>query len=871
MLRLLISLAVLTAPLALRADETPSGTLTFEAHVRPILKAHCWQCHGEEDELKGNLDARLVRSLLAGGDAGPAVVAGKHAESLLYQRAAAGEMPPGKKKLAPRDIEMLARWIDAGARPARPEPESLAAGDTFTEEERAHWSFQPVRRRQQPTVRGADLVRTPIDAFLLARLEAENLSFGPEADRATLIRRLAFDLTGLPPTPEAVDRFVSDTTSDAYERLVDEYLASPAYGERWGRHWLDAAGYADSDGFSEKDLERKWAWKYRDYVIRAFNSDKPWSEFIVEQLAGDELLAPPYANLTPDQADRLIATGFLRMGPDGTGDGGVDQNVARNETIVETIKIVSTSLLGLTVGCANCHSHRYDPISQTDYFRIRALFEPAYDWKNWRAPNGRLVSLWSDETRQQATAAENELKELSKQRLEELDKIVAETFERELAKLPAEIQPQAKEVRATPVDKRTDDQKQLIKEYPFLNVDRGSVYLYLADRFTAFTKKWEDLTAQAQKKRPADDYVQCLTEVAGQIPATKLFFRGDFNQPRQDVAPGELAVINISNFTIPTDDPNVPTSGRRLAYSRYLTSGRHPLVGRVLVNRFWHHHFGRGLVSTAGDFGVLGARPSHAELLDWLADEFVAGGWKLKRLQRLIVTSTAYRQVSHRREELDAVDPENRLLGRMPIRRLEAETIRDAVLALSGRLSKKTYGPPVPVSPDDVGQIVVGIDTRDSAGRPTGKVVPLGDDEFRRSVYVQFRRSMPLGVLEPFDEPVMAPNCQQRSSSTVAPQSLLLMNSPFVGQQVEAMASRIASEAGADPAAQFQRAWRLVFGRQPTAFETASGTAFLVQETSAATALAPADPKAPQPDPARMALANLCQALVSSNGFLYVD
>jgi len=872
MLRSCLTLMLVAIPLALPAGETPPDAVKFESHVRPILKAHCWQCHGEEDDVKGGLDARLVRSLLKGGDSGPALVAGKHAESLIYERVAAGEMPPGKKKLSPRDLEILARWIDQGAAAARPEPEALAAGDTFTDEERAHWSFQPIRRSPLPRVRNAELVRSPADDFLLAALQTRNLSYAPEADRATLIRRLSYDFTGLPPTPEAVDRFVQDPATDAYERLVDELLASPAYGERWGRHWLDAAGYADSDGYSEKDLERKWAWKYRDYVIRAFNDDKPWNEFLVEQLAGDELLTPPYANLTAEQADRLIATGFLRMGPDGTGDGGVDQNVARNETIAETIKIVSTSLLGLTVGCAQCHAHRYDPISHADYYRIRSLFEPAYDWKNWRVPNARLVSLWSDETRAQAAAADKELQDVSKQRTDELDKIVSETFERELAKLPMEVQPQAKAVRETPADKRTDEQKQLIKEYPFLNVDRGSVYLYVPDRLTGFNKKWDELTEATRKKRPADDYVQCLCEVPGQIPPTKLFSRGDFNQPKQDVAPGELAVLNSTAFSIPADDPAIPTSGRRLAYARYLTNGRHPLVARVLVNRFWLHHFGRGLVATAGDFGYLGEKPTHPELLDWLADEFMAGGWKLKRLQKLIVTSRAYRQESRRRDELDSVDPENRWLGRMSVRRLEAETIRDALLALSGRLSTRPAGPPVPVSPDDVGQIVVGVDTRDSAGRPSGKVVPLGEDEFRRSIYVQVRRSTPLGMLEPFDVPVMSPNCQQRASSTVAPQSLLMMNSPFVAQEALAMAVRIEREVGADLSARFQRAWRLAFGRAPSAAEIEGGLGFLVRQTEADGAtLAPADPKSPPPDPARVALANLCQALVSSNGFLYVD
>jgi hypothetical protein len=317
----------------------------------------------------------------------------------------------------------------------------------------------------------------------------------------------------------------------------------------------------------------------------------------------------------------------------------------------------------------------------------------------------------------------------------------------------------------------------------------------------------------------------------------------------------------------------VPTSGRRLAYARHLTDGTHPLVARVLVNRFWLHHFGRGLVSTAADFGLLGERPSHAELLDWLADDFMRGGWRLKRLQRLIVTSTAYRQSSRRRDELDAVDPENRLLGRMSVRRLEAETIRDALLATSGLLSAKMSGPGVPVMPDDVGQIVVGIDTRDSAGRPSGKFISLGEEEFRRSVYVRVCRTKPLGMLEPFDAPVMSPNCEQRASSTVTPQSLLMMNSSFVVQQAEAMAARIEREAAADPAAQFRRAWLLAYSRAPSDAEVQAGVAFLAEQARAAVPAdaKPVDAKVVTLPPAQVALAHLCQALLSSNGFLYVD
>ncbi len=353
MARALLVSILLVTPQAVFAQQR-AEPLTFEADVRAILKTHCWQCHGEAEELKGGLDTRLARLLARGGESGPAIVPGQHADSLLYERVASGEMPPGDKTLSAAEIETLARWIDAGAATARPEPDSLLTGAAFTAEERSHWSFQPIRRSPLPTVKATDRVATPIDAFLLARLESEGLGFAPEADRATLIRRLSFDLTGLPPSPEEVQRFVDDPTPDAYERLVDTLLASPAYGERWARHWLDVAGYADSNGYDPKDSPRKWAYKYRDYVIRAFNRDKPWNEFLVEQLAGDELLTPPYANLTAADADRLIATGMLRMGPDGADTAAAaDRDLARNDVIAETIKIVSTATLGLTVGCAS--------------------------------------------------------------------------------------------------------------------------------------------------------------------------------------------------------------------------------------------------------------------------------------------------------------------------------------------------------------------------------------------------------------------------------------------------------------------------------------------------------------------------------------
>ena len=860
---------LLMAVLAMHTRQISADELFFEAEARRVLKTWCWHCHGEEAEFKGGLDARFVRQLQKGGDSGPAIVPHDPAASLLISRIASGEMPPGEKKVPAQDLLVLQQWIAAGAKVRSEEPEQAAPGLLLTEEDRSHWAFQPIVRPPVPFAGQPNAPASPIDAFLLQRLQQHGLHFAEEADRETLLRRLWLDLVGLPPIPAAIDQFTADQSPGAWNTAIEQLLAQPTYGERWARHWLDVAGYADSDGYTEKDPERPWAWKYRDYVIRSLNADKPWDQFLVEQLAGDELLTPPYENLTPEQADALTATGFLRMAPDGTSDGSVDQPTARNEVVAETLKTVSTALLGLSVGCAQCHDHRYDPISQVDYYRLRAIFEPAWNLAEWRAPGGRIVSLWSAETRAAAAAVDQELAETSKKRTAELDGIVQETFERELQKLPAERQPLARAARETPKDKRTEEQQQLIREFPFLNVDRGSVYLYLPDRLTGFNKKWDELTAEVKKKRPADDNVMCLTELPGKVPATHLYSRGDHQQPRQQVAPGGLAVLAESEGAIAEDDPGLPTTGRRLAWARSLTSGRHPLLARVLMNRVWMLHFGQGLVATPAEFGVKGERPSHPELLDWLASEFMESGWSLKHMHRLILSSQAWRQVSVRRAEHDAADPDNRLLGRMNLRRLEAETVRDCMLAVSGQLNAKMSGPPAPVSPDDVGQYVIAIDTRDSAGRPTGKVEALNGEDLRRSVYVQVRRSMPLGVLEPFDLPRMAPNCERRAVSTTSSQALLMLNNPFVLQQAGKLASRL-REGSQDQAMQIETGWRLVFGRRPTSEERAEATAFLAEGAKATVPATDGTPAAAA-EPVVDQLQLWCHALLCSSGFLYAE
>jgi mono/diheme cytochrome c family protein len=859
---------------AVLATEAPAR-LTYEHDVRPILKAHCFACHGDEEKPKGGLDLRLVRTMTKGGASGEAIVAGRHEESLLWERVDAEEMPPGEKKLSATQKETLAAWIDQGAATARPEPAQLAPGAVVTEEERTFWSFRPIVRPDPPRVRDQSLVHSPIDAFLLSRLEAQGLSFAPEAERRTLIRRVAFDLTGLPPDPADVEAFAADSEPDAYEGLVDRLLDSPRYGERWARHWLDVAGYADSDGYTPRDPARKYAWKYRDYLIRSLNADRPWDELVREQLAGDEMVAPPYEDLAPADLDRLIATGFLRTAPDGTGDRDTDPAMARNDVVAETIKIVSSAFLGLTVGCAQCHTHRYDPITQEDYYRFRALFEPALDPQHWRSPRERLISLWRAAERQRAAAVDAEVKQIDAERSAAIEELVQAVLQRELDAAPEELRAALRTARDTPRQKRSAEQNQLLKDYPRINVQPGNVSLYDAKAHRAILATYGKRIDEAQKRRPAEDYVQSLTEVPGQVPTTHVFARGDIAQPRQTVAPGELTVLAEATGTpeIPVDDPEVPTTGRRLAYARHLTSGRHPLVARVLVNRVWLHHFGRGLVGTPADFGALGERPTHPELLDWLADEFMRGGWSVKRLHRLIVTSRAYAQSSRRTAALDAVDPENRLLGRMPVRRLEAEAVRDAMLAASGVLNVQMYGSPVPVTPDETGLVIVGLDNRDTAGRPVGKRQSLGALEFRRSLYIQVRRSLPLGLLETFDAPAMTPNCDRRASSTVAPQALLLMNNDFVMAQAEAMAARVVAEAGSDPAAQVRAAWRRALVEPPSAAQVASAVAFIARQRAdlAANASSRQTQADPNSDPARRALGSFCQALLSSNAFLYVD
>ena len=755
-----------------------AADVTFERDIRPILRAHCFDCHGATEEPKGGLDLRQVHRMQKGGESGAAIVPGNSEESLMLARVRSGEMPPGETKLTPQEIDTLTQWIAGGARTARPEPDTIPPGLGITPEERAFWSFQPIHRPAEPAVRDdvRGRIRNPIDAFLLARMP-EGLTFADDADRHTLILRAHFDLTGLPPSAEQLQQWINDSSEDWYPRLIDSLLASPNYGERWARHWLDVAGYADSDGYTVSDPERPWAWKYRDYVIRAFNADKPFDRFITEQLAGDELTGPQQGDLTAEQIELLSATGFLRMAADGTGSGE-DNPTGRNQMIGDTLKIVSTSLLGLSVGCAQCHDHRYDPIPQTDYYALRAIFAPAMDWQNWRVPSQRMVSLYTEADRQKAAEAGAEAGAISTERGAKQAEYMAQALAKELQKYEEPLRASLKEAYETEAGKRTPEQTDLLAKNPSVNISPGVLYQYLPEAAEDL-KKFDARIAEANGKRPPEEFLAVLTEPAGHLPETHLFHRGEFQQPLAVVPPAALTVACSEDARVefPIDDPSLPTSGRRLAFAKWLTSRDNPLVARVIVNRIWLHHFGKGLVPTPADFGRLGVPPTHPELLDWLADEFMQNGWSVKHLQRIILSSSAWRQSSHRVAMHHLLDPDNQFYSRQSITRLDAELVRDRMLSTTGRLNPQQFGAPAPISEDDAGQVVID------------------DNETRRSMYIKVRRSQPVAMLQSFDAPVMEVNCERRPVSTVATQALMLMNSGSILNHAAKLAERCRSEA----------------------------------------------------------------------------
>ncbi|HZT32107.1 MAG TPA: PSD1 and planctomycete cytochrome C domain-containing protein [Bryobacteraceae bacterium] len=792
----------------------------FEESAGPLLEARCAKCHsGSAPQAGLNVTSRTT--LLKGGNSGPAIVAGAPDGSLLVKRVSQGEMPPGGPKLSDAEIAILRSWIAAGA-PARNEALVEHIPGTAPAE-RAHWAFQTPRRPAMPAVKAAARVRSPLDAFVLAELEKRNLGFSPDADKITLLRRAWFDLAGLPPPPEEVDRFLADTSPNAYEKLVDRLLASPRYGERWARHWLDLAGYADSEGVLAADVIRPNAWRYRDYVIRALNADKPYDRFLTEQIAGDE--ASRYFDqdrLTPSTIEALEATGFLRTAVDATREDFLPEAFAEYtwRTAFDTEQIVASSVLGLTLQCARCHDHKYEPLSQKDYYRFLAFFAGGI------RPNGAVLPTYKRQIAL-ATAREKKAAEENNGPVEPVIKALRQLQAARLA-----------EYRARHPKKDRATEAELREMFPD--------YAAKADALAEELRQEEAKIIQLPE-------IRAFYDLDGTPPATHVFRRGDPKHPEEEVAPGVPVVLDALDrpFEVARPAEGAKTSGRRLALAEWLTRPDNPLTARVFVNRVWAEHFGTGIVPSLDNFGRSGAPPTNQPLLDWLATEFVRQGWSIKNLHRLIMTSTVYRQSSRANDAGLQADPDDRLLWRMPPRRLEAEIIRDAILETAGSLDFTMYGPPVAAHT-----------------KPSGEVAPEDDNcQGRRSIYQIVRRSAPQSFLNAFDAPIMETNCTRRTVSTTATQALALMNSEFVAAQAEHFARRVlrhARTAKLSEAGTIEYAFRLALARRPDAAEAETLTRFLRTQAGHYTKL-PADEQRVR------VYADLCQALVSSNEFIYVD
>ncbi|MEO2029367.1 MAG: PSD1 and planctomycete cytochrome C domain-containing protein [Fuerstiella sp.] len=725
--------------------------LTFEKDVAPLLKTYCFRCHGEMKREAG-LDLRRRFTLIRGGDSGPSIQPGMPKQSLLLELIEDGLMPPeDEPQLSAEQIAVLRRWIASGAAITGAEERPLAASedmaDIVTDKARKHWAFQTVAEVLAPQVEDESWLRTPVDAFILAKLQQEQWQPASTATRTALIRRLYFDLTGLPPHPEDVAAFVDDQASDAYKKVVDGLLASPHYGERWAQHWLDVVRFAETEGF-EYDRHLPDAWRFRDYVIDSLNSDKPFDQFVAEQIAGDEML--------PRDPEFHTAAIFHRLGAVRRNAGNPDIALSRNEVLTERTNIIGEAFLGLTVGCARCHNHKLEPITQKDYYRLQAYLAATSEYD---------IPLAGKEEQQ---AWEKQTADI-KADMKKLKALIADATGEQEAKLERQL-------------------KQLSYELP-----------------------------------PHPATIPSIRNDFEKRTAIHVLRRGVWEH--KGVAVGARPLSVLVSMTEPELAGDVAAPKTELA--KWLTDDRHPLTARVIVNRLWQHHFGAGLVRTANDFGTHGDRPSHPQLLDWLARSLVKNGWRLKPIHRLIVLSNTYRQssrtVNAAATETAAADPDNRLLWHFHRRRLSGEEIRDAMLAVSGRINLKAHGPSVmtPVDPE-----LTGLLYNPSQWRVTEET----DEHDRRSIYLIAKRNLRLPFMEAFDAPALQTSCPVRGSSTHAPQALELLNGSFANDMAAAFADRLTRECNGDTERIVERAYRLSVGRAPTVRERDLSLDFLREQ-----------------------------------------
>ncbi len=806
---------------------TPEQVANFEKDVLPILKQNCLKCHGDDPEkLKGGLNLATRAGVLAGGDTGPAFDAAKPADSLLlkaiHYKDEAYQMPP-KGKLADKDIAVLEKWVKDGLPvPAARMGEivKVVPKGVITEEAKKYWAYQPVKRPNLPAIKDQAWVQTPIDAFILAKLEAKNLKPVKPADKAALVRRAYYDLLGLPPTPEQIDAFVKDQSPDAWPKLIDTLLASPHYGEKWGRHWLDVVRYAETNGY-ERDGTKPLAWKYRDYVIRSFNADKPYTQFVKEQIAGDEFVK--------FDADAITATGFYRLGI--WDDEPADRLQSLFDGYDDIVATVGQTFLATTFNCARCHDHKADPIPQTDYYKLVAFFRDIRPFSDTRSniSSNNVADVTPPEKRAEYEAG---LKK-RQARHEELTRLMQAIENEAIKELPAPDQ------RAAEGPERP---KIVAKIVPMLMGKVKATYM-------AYRREKGELNGQPL---PAQELTMAVNNCDPRPPVTHLLVRGSPHAPGKEVRAGFPEVLGLPDPTIPDAKPGAKSSGRRTVLANWIASNNNPFTARVMVNRVWQYHFGRGIVPSTNDFGKLGEASTNPELLDWLAADFMDGGWTLKRLHKLIMMSNVYQlSVAASGENLKA-DPSNDLLWRFNMRRLTGEEVRDSILTVSGSLNLKQFGPSTyPKIPKDVlaGQSVPG------QGWPTSPPEVAN----RRSVYAHVKRSLRVPILVGFDQPDPDTSCPVRYVTTVPTQSLGLLNGEFANEQAAAFAQRMQQEAPGNVKAQIVRAIRLTTGRVPSDDEVKKDMAF-IELLKSKHKLSEAD-----------AMTQYCLLCLNSNEFVYVD
>lgn len=854
----LIACLSLTTSLV-RADD---AARQFTDEVWPMLTARCVQCHGTEEQ-EGGLRLDTQTAALTGGNHGPAIVPGEPNKSWLLKAVLHDvedkrlAMPP-KEKLSAKEIATLKAWIKAGAAWPETAAKSLSTasqnagerlGSAWTDKRNPIvtlfrgqrlelWSLKPMQRPALPATIDHEALQ-PIDYLVRVKLAEHKLAPAAAADRRTLARRLYYDLLGLPPSPEQVKSFVSDERPDAYERLVDELLASPRYGEHMARLWLDVVRYSDSNGF-DWDEFRPRVWLFRDYVIRSFNADKPYDQFITEQLAGDELFSGPPR--TRAEQDALLATTFLRLGPqDNSAPLFNEQPRARAEWMADVTETTASAFLGLTMSCCRCHDHKFDPLSQADHFRLRAFFEPL------EYADDLPIDLASEQEviRAQQAEIEARVQPLERQR----ETLLGAARERVQNERRAKLAEDERKLLDIPAEKQSDEQKAKLAELnKSLEVSDDEVRKAWTEDERKQDKTLEQGIRDENGKRPTFAHAWIPRDKSSDVPTTHILYQGDHKAPREAVTAGFISALdpNPAMLVTPT---NSQSTGRRLTLARWITSRENPLAARVLVNRLWQHHFGRGLVATPNDFGLAGAKPTHPELLDYLASEFVADGWSIKGLQRRIVTSATYRQSSSASAAALAGDTENLWLARQSLRRLTAEQLRDALLVTAGTLTTKTAGSPIwPELPPEVLQANPAF-LDDNSTKTKGWYPSPAAEQDARSVFLVQKKTVRVPFLETFDLPENSTSCARRNASTVAPQAFSLLNSPLAVRLAKSFATRVEEEAGQDPAAQIQRAFAIALQRLPTDRERAACQTLLTKRS----------------------LPELCRVLLNVNEFMYID